>query len=85
MSEAPPILVRGGRVLDPLRGFDAVGDVLLRGERVERISATPLPTTGLRVIDADGCLVCPGLIDPHVHLREPGGERKETILSLIHI
>ena len=79
MSEAPPILVRGGRVIDPLRGFDAVGDVLLRGERVERISPTPLPATGLRVIDADGCLVCPGLIDPHVHLREPGGERKETI------
>ena len=79
MTEAHPILIRGGRVLDPARGFDAKGDVLLRGERVERISATPLPATGVRAIDADGCLVCPGLIDPHVHLREPGGERKETI------
>ena len=79
MSEAPPILIRGGRVIDPSRRLDTVGDVLIRGERVERVSTTPLPATGVRAIDADGCLVCPGLIDPHVHLREPGGERKETI------
>ena len=75
----PPILVRGGRVIDPVRSLDAKGDVLLRDGRVERISATPLPASGVRAIDADGCLVCPGLIDPHVHLREPGAERKETI------
>ena len=81
VSERPPILIRGGRVIDPVRSFDQVGDVLLRGDRVERVSATPLPTTGVRVIDADGCLVTPGLIDPHVHLREPGGEHKETIRS----
>ena len=79
MTNTPPILVRGGRVIDPVRSVDAVGDVLLRDGRVERISLTPLPASGVRAIDADGCLVCPGLIDPHVHLREPGGERKETI------
>ena len=73
------LLIKGGRIIDPSQGLDAVGDVLLRDGRVERISHTPLPASGLRVIDADGCLVCPGLIDPHVHLREPGGERKETI------
>ena len=81
MSDRPPILIRGGRVIDPVRSFDALGDVLVRGDRVERISTTPLPTTGVRVIEADGCLVTPGLIDPHVHLREPGGEHKETIRS----
>jgi len=74
-----PILIRGGRVIDPIRGLDQTGDVLLRGERVERISNTPLHIADARVIDAHGCLICPGLIDPHVHLREPGGERKETI------
>jgi len=79
VTNTPPILVRGGRVIDPVRSLDAVGDVLLRDGRVERISHTPLPASGVRAIDADGCLVCPGLIDPHVHLREPGGERKETI------
>jgi len=73
------ILIRGGRVIDPVRAFDAMGDVLIQGERVMQISATPISTSGARVIDADGCIVCPGLIDPHVHLREPGGERKETI------
>ncbi|NBX24800.1 MAG: dihydroorotase, partial [Planctomycetes bacterium] len=73
MADHEPILIRGGRVLDPVRSLDVVGDVLLRGDRVERISASPLPATGVRVIDAEGCLVTPGLIDPHVHLREPGG------------
>jgi dihydroorotase len=81
MAEREPILIRGGRVLDPVRSLDLVADVLLRGDRVERISASPLPATGVRVIDAEGCLVTPGLIDPHVHLREPGGEHKETIRS----
>ncbi len=81
MVAPPPILIRGGRVLDPVRSLDMPGDVLIREGRVERISGDPLPATGVRVIDADGCLVCPGLIDPHVHLREPGGERKETIRS----
>ena len=81
MADHEPILIRGGRVLDPVRSLDVVGDVLLRGDRVERISASPLPATGVRVIDAEGCLVTPGLIDPHVHLREPGGEHKETIRS----
>ncbi|MFM7806352.1 MAG: hypothetical protein ACKPEA_00300, partial [Planctomycetota bacterium] len=61
MTNTPPILVRGGRVIDPVRSLDAVGDVLLRDGRVERISHTPLPASGVRAIDADGCLVCPGL------------------------
>jgi dihydroorotase len=80
-SDPTAILIRGGRVLDPARTFDARADVLIRGKRVERISPTPISASGATVIDADGYLVCPGLIDPHVHLREPGGERKETIRS----
>ncbi|NBS09726.1 MAG: hypothetical protein EBT49_09925, partial [Betaproteobacteria bacterium] len=78
-SNAPAILIRGGRVIDPSRNFDARADVLINGSRVEQISTTPIAHSGAAVIDADGCLVCPGLIDPHVHLREPGGEHKETI------
>ena len=66
-------------MIDPIRSLDAVGDVLVRGDRVACISDTPLPQKGTRVVDASGCIVCPGLIDPHVHLREPGGERKESI------
>ncbi|MCE9618780.1 MAG: dihydroorotase [Planctomycetes bacterium] len=78
-SAGPAILIRGGRVIDPARQFDAKADVMVRSGRVERISSTPISDGGATAIDADGCLVCPGLIDPHVHLREPGGEHKETI------
>ena len=80
-SNDTALLIRGGRVVDPSRNFDARADVLIQNGRVEKISATPITHSGATAIDADGCLVCPGLIDPHVHLREPGGEHKETILT----
>lgn len=79
-SDGGAVLVRGGRVMDPGSGTDRAADVLVRNGRVERIGAG-LPDDGARVIDAAGCLVTPGLIDPHVHLREPGQTYKEDIAS----
>lgn len=81
LLDATRILLRGGRVLDPDHDFDAQADVLLVGDRVERISTSPIADSQALAVDCDGCLVTPGLIDPHVHLREPGAEHKETIRS----
>ncbi len=77
-------LLRGGRVIDPASGLDATGDVLLAGGRVQSISTMPgtiAAGAGIEVLECEGLIVCPGLIDPHVHLREPGGEHKETIAT----
>ncbi|MFZ5469643.1 MAG: dihydroorotase [Myxococcota bacterium] len=75
------VLLRGGRVIDPRNHVDGVRDVLLRDGRVADLSERPLETSGAHVIDASGKWVLPGLVDLHVHLREPGEERKETILT----
>ncbi|HXH81791.1 MAG TPA: dihydroorotase [Candidatus Tectomicrobia bacterium] len=74
------LLIRGGRVIDPANGIDGVQDVLLAGDRVERLGRG-LPAAGAAVVDASGKIVCPGFIDIHVHLREPGQEYKETVAS----
>lgn len=71
------LLIRNGRVIDPIRGFDAVTDLLLVDGRIAPLP-NPLPS-GLCTIDAAGLIVAPGFIDLHVHLREPGGEENETI------
>lgn len=76
------VLIRGGRVIDPASGLDAVCDVALRDGRVVAIGPKLAPESPETLtIDADGLIVTPGLIDPHVHLREPGGERAETIAT----
>ncbi|HCR04450.1 MAG TPA: dihydroorotase [Gemmatimonadetes bacterium] len=80
-SSPGPLLLRGGRVVDPSQGFDGVSDVLLLEGRVEaRGKGLPTPD-GARVVECGGLVVTPGLVDVHVHLREPGGEHKETIES----
>jgi len=73
------LTIKGGRVIDPASGTDAVTDLDIAGGRVRKIGRISRP--GGAVIDATGCIVCPGLIDPHVHLREPGQEDKETIAT----
>ena len=80
---ADSVLVRGGRLLDPLQGVDAQVDLLVRDGRVHRLGGDAGAAGGAapEVIDARGKLVLPGLIDVHVHLREPGFEYKETIES----
>ena len=76
----PDILLRGGRVLDPMREFDAQTDVLLRDGRIARIEGgLAAPGKDGKVINVKDCWVVPGLIDLHVHLREPGQEYKENI------
>ncbi|MCC6283720.1 MAG: dihydroorotase [Phycisphaerales bacterium] len=75
------MLIRGGRIIDPASGRDEVSDVLVAGGLVQRIGVRLDAPAGTDVFDASGCLVAPGLIDPHVHLREPGHEHKETIAS----
>ena len=75
------ILLRGGRVLDPANSLDAVQDVLLQDGKVTKLGSKLTAPPGATVIDAAGKVVCPGFIDMHVHLREPGHEYKETVAT----
>jgi dihydroorotase len=75
------VLVKTGRVIDPGSGLDSVLDVLIENDRIMMISREISPPPGCEIVDAKGCLVLPGLIDMHVHFREPGSEDKETIIG----
>jgi len=72
------ILIKKGKVIDPASGIEEILDILLEGERIKNISEN-IKTSGAEVIDADGRIVIPGLVDMHTHLREPGREDEETI------
>ncbi len=74
------ILIKGGRVIDPGR-LDEINDILIKDGKIAEISSEGFTAFGseLKEIDATGKIVTPGLIDMHVHLREPGQEYKETI------
>jgi len=74
------LLIKGGTVIDPAAGKVAEKDILLADGKIAE-TGTDLSTGGVEVLDAGGKLVAPGLIDMHVHLREPGFEAKETIFS----
>ena len=76
----PTLLIQGGRVIDPATGFDQTADVLLDGDTVAAIGRVT-PPVDATTIDAEECIVAPGLIDPHVHLREPDPSHEETISS----
>jgi dihydroorotase len=71
------ILLQGGRILDPGSRRDAAGDLLIRDGKI----AGGKPSKDAAVVKVDGLVVTPGLIDPHVHLREPGQSAKETIAT----
>jgi dihydroorotase len=73
------IRISGGRIIDPGR-TDTVGDVVVEDGRIRSVGPADGEAAD-RVVDAGNCLVVPGLIDIHVHLREPGHEYKETIAS----
>jgi dihydroorotase len=75
------ILLKGGRVVDPSQSMDATMDVLLARETVAQIDESIEAPEDARVVDCSGLVVAPGLIDVHVHLREPGEEHKETIAT----
>lgn len=78
-APATGLLIRGGRVIDPATRLDKVCDIAVEGGVIKAIGKKLPSPPGTRTIEADGMLVTPGLIDPHVHLREPGHEHKETI------
>src|SRR5688500_9396449 len=74
-------LLKGGRVVDPVNGLDGTFDVLIDGDRIARVGRD-LPVDGAQVVEIPaGLVICPGLIDMHVHLREPGQEHKETVAT----
>lgn len=75
------LLIRGGRVIDPVSRTDEKLDLLILDGKIARIAADIEHQEPIEVIDADGKLVMPGLIDMHTHLREPGYEYKEDIQS----
>jgi dihydroorotase len=74
-----PILLEGGRVIDPSQRLDRTTNLLIEDGRIAAYDA--VPSGAEEVIDATGKIVAPGLIDMHVHLREPGREEDETILT----
>jgi dihydroorotase len=74
------LLVRGARVLDPAEKLDAVCDVRIDGGVVSQLG-TSVDANGHRVVDGAGLVLAPAFVDPHVHLRVPGGEDEETIAS----
>jgi dihydroorotase len=82
------LLIHGGHIIDPGQGIDQVGDLLIAEGKIVQIGETVTPSPSLSVIlskaknlDASGLVVCPGFIDLHCHLREPGFEEKETIAT----
>src|SRR5580765_7674122 len=75
-------LLKGGRVVDPANGRDGVFDVLIDGDRIARVGRDLPIESGTTVVEVpSGFVVVPGLIDMHVHLREPGQEHKETVAT----
>lgn len=74
------IVIEKGRIVDPSQGLDSVADILIDNGKVIEIGSA-LSERGLRSIDASDCLVLPGLVDMHCHLRDPGQEWKEDIVS----
>jgi dihydroorotase len=75
------LLLKHGHVIDPVAGRNGRFDVLIDGDRIARVGRD-LPADGARVVEVPAAwIVCPGLIDMHVHLREPGQEYKETIAT----
>src|SRR5665213_3003242 len=77
------LVIRGGHLVDPSAGVDALKDILLKDGRVAEVASPGKlkQANGAEVLDATGLTVAPGLVDIHVHLREPGQGYKETIAS----
>ncbi|MBL8745837.1 MAG: dihydroorotase [Phycisphaerae bacterium] len=81
MTQRDSILISGGTVVDPSQGMHARRDVLIEEGRIAAVAEHIATERARRTIDASGLFVCPGFIDLHCHLREPGGSASETIAS----
>jgi len=81
VADGRPILLRGGRVVDPSQRMDDAGDLLIVDGEVEAVGGRIEGPEEAEVIDVAGCIVSPGFIDVHCHLREPGREDVETIAT----
>lgn len=77
----PTVLIRAARVIDPASGMDQIADIGIADGLIHEIGQDLSTNNYDRVIDAEGMILAPGLIDPHVHLREPGQVHKEDIES----
>lgn len=75
------LLVSGGRVIDPASRFDSIADVLILDGKISAVGKSLSAPAGTEILDATGKIVCPGLIDLHVHLREPGQTAKENLAT----
>ncbi len=78
------LLIKGGRLIDPSQQLDAVGDLLLVDGKVAQVGGSIAAPAGAETYDAKGLVVAPGMIDVHVHLREPGREDVETVATGAH-
>lgn len=75
-------LIRHGRIIDPSQGIDRIGDILISEGKIAGIFKSAFEhTPGTEVFNAEGLIVCPGFVDLHCHLRQPGFEEKETIAT----
>ena len=72
------ILIKNGRVIDPTNNIDDIHDILVEDSKIAKV-AKAIKADADEIIDATGKLVMPGIVDMHVHLREPGREDKETV------
>ncbi len=74
------IILKGGHVVDPANNVDSGSDVLIKGDKIAQVGKN-IKANGAKTIDCKGKLVFPGLIDMHTHLRQPGREDEETVLT----
>ncbi len=76
----PELLIRAARLIDPAAGTDETGDLLISGGKIARAGGT-IARPGAQALDARGLVAAPGLVDMHVHLRDPGQTEKEDVFS----
>ncbi len=75
------LIIKGGRIIDPSQGMDRTGDMLISDGVIRSVGDKVVSAVDAEIIDAAGKIVCPGFIDLHCHLRQPGYENKETIAT----
>jgi dihydroorotase len=76
-----PMLIQGGRIIDPGQGIDEIASLLITEGKISWLGKGAPPQTDYDALNAKGLIVCPGFIDLHCHLRQPGFEEKETIAT----